>query len=198
MRPSLLIACGALAHELVALQTANRWQSLDIRCLPAHWHNTPEKIVPGIEALILEHRASYHSIHVAYGDCGTGGDLDRLLQRYGIARLPGAHCYHFFSGEAVLDRMADDEPGSFWLTDYLARHFERLILEDLGITAHPALRDTYFGNYTRVVHLAQSADPQFAAYAAAAADTLGLPLITHRTGLEPLSTALRGIGIRAA
>ncbi len=187
---TLVIACGALAHELTALKQASHWQHLDIRCLPAEWHNTPEKITPGVARLIKAHRDTYAGILVAYGDCGTGGALDRLLERENIERLPGAHCYAFFTGLPDFERLAEEEIGSFYLTDYLARNFERLILEDLGINRHPELRDMYFAHYRRLVYLAQSDDPERLADAQRAADSLELPLTIHKTGLEPLRKSL--------
>lgn len=174
----------------MALKQASHWQHLEIRCLPAEWHNTPEKITPGVERLITTYRNSYASIVVAYGDCGTGGALDRMLERHAIERLPGAHCYAFFAGQSVFDKLADDEIGTFYLTDYLARNFARLVLEDLGINRHPELRDLYFGHYRRLVYLAQSDDAERQADAQRAADSLDLPLTVHRTGLEPLRQSL--------
>lgn len=187
---TLVIACGALAHELTALKQASHWQHLDVRCLPAEWHNTPEKITPGVARLIDAYRSSYASIVVAYGDCGTGGELDRLLAQEGIERLPGAHCYAFFAGLPVFDNLAEDEIGSFYLTDYLARNFARLILEDLGINRHPELREMYFGHYRRLVYLAQTDNAERLADAQRAADSLGLPLTVHRTGLDALHKAM--------
>ena len=142
--------------------------------------------------LILAHRETHAGIFVAYGDCGTGGTLDRLLEQHGIERLPGAHCYAFFAGQSVFDTLADDELGSFYLTDYLARNFERLILDQLGIHKHPELRKLYFAHYRRVVYLAQSDNPARLADARHAADALGLPLHVQMTGLTPLEQSLLG------
>lgn len=187
---TLVIACGALAHELTALKQASHWQHLEIRCLPAEWHNTPGKITPGVERLIHTHRQAFASIVVAYGDCGTGGELDRLLQREQVERLPGAHCYAFFAGLPVFEQLAEEEIGTFYLTDYLARNFSRLVLEDLGINQHPQLRAMYFGHYRRLVYLAQTDNPARLADAQHAADALELPLVIHRTGLQPLQRAM--------
>ena len=194
---TLLVACGALARELVAVLRANAWDHVDVACLPARWHNTPEHIVPGVERKILDARATHERVLVAYGDCGTGGQLDRMLARHGVERLPGAHCYAFFAGTGTFDALAEPEPGTFYLTDYLAANFERLVLEDLGIRRHPELRDVYFAHYTKVLYLAQD-EVRGLADAEAAARALALPLEVHRTGLGPITGALRGIGITVA
>lgn len=195
MSRSLLIACGALAHELVDVLEANHWSHIDIQCLPADWHNTPDKIAPGVEKKILENKAIYEHMFVAYGDCGTGGHLDTVLERHNVERLPGAHCYAFFTGQKTFDRIADEELGTFFLTDYLAWHFDRLILDTLGISKHPELRDMYFGNYTRMLYLAQTDNPERLAQAERAATSINLPLEVHYTGLQPLQAAFAGINI---
>ena len=197
MDRTLVVACGALARELVAVLRANAWTHVDVTCLPAHWHNTPERIVPAVEAKIVAARETHARVLVAYGDCGTGGRLDAMLARHGVERLPGAHCYAFFAGTETFDALAEPEPGTFYLTDYLAANFERLILEELGIRRHPALREMYFGHYTRVMYLAQD-EAAGLADAEAAARALDLPLEVHRTGLAPLANALRGIRVAAA
>ena len=174
-RPTtLFIACGALAKELVALKRATGWAELTITCLPAHWHNTPGKITPGVLRKIRSARRGYDRISVIYGDCGTGGELDRALAAEGVERIPGPHCYQFFMGTADFQALTDDEPGCFFLTDYLVRHFDRLIVEGLGLDRHPELLPDYFGNYTKVVHLAQLADSSLKARAEKAAARLGL------------------------
>ena len=195
---TLLIACGALAHELVAVLRASRWSGTEVTCLPAHWHNTPERIVPAVEERIVAARRTHARVLVAYGDCGTGGRLDAMLERHGVARLPGAHCYAFLTGVGAFDALAEAEPGTFYLTDYLAVNFERLVLDELGIRRHPALREQYFGNYARVLYLAQGDDPATLAAARAAAAALGLPLEVRRTGLAPLADALGAIRVVAA
>ena len=209
MERTVVIACGALARELIAVLRASGWQRTDVECLPAHWHNTPERIVPAVEERIVRARARGARVLVAYGDCGTGGRLDAMLARHGVSRLPGAHCYAFFAGVELFDALADAEPGTFYLTDYLAANFERLVLDELGIRRHPELRDAYFGNYSRVLYLAQGAldadgrpdaalDARRLADARAAADALDLPLAVRRTGLAPFDDALRRIRVAAA
>lgn len=198
-RRTLVIACGAIAHELVAVIKANQLEHIDIQCLPAEWHNTPEKIAPAVEEKITQALSTHAKILVAYGDCGTGGLLDKVLLKYDVERLPSDHCYGFFAGNDVFDAMAEEELGTFYLTDYLVDNFKRLILDGLGITKHPELRDQYFSHYKRVMYLVQDAkardlDKRKSA-AQAAADALGLTLDIHETGLAPFEQSLRGINI---
>lgn len=198
-RRTLVIACGAIAHELVAVIKANQLEHIDIQCLPAEWHNTPEKIAPAVEEKITRAQSTHAKILVAYGDCGTGGLLDKVLLKYEVERLPSDHCYGFFAGNDVFDAMAEEELGTFYLTDYLVDNFKRLILDGLGITKHPELRDQYFSHYKRVMYLIQDAnasdlDTRKAA-AQEAADALGLTLDIHETGLAPFEQSLRGINI---
>lgn len=186
-RPTtLFIACGALAKELVALKRATGWAGLTITCLPAHWHNTPEKITPGVLCKIRSARAAYDRIYVIYGDCGTGGELDRALAELGVERIPGPHCYQFLMGSADFTALAEDEPGCFFLTDYLVRHFDRLIVKGLGLDRYPQLLPDYFGNYSKVVHLAQLADSSLRARAAKAAARLGLAFEYRMVGYGEL------------
>lgn len=195
MKKTLIIACGALAQELVTILKANDWQHVEIKCLPAKWHNTPEKITPAIAALINDTRGLYESTLVAYGDCGTGGQLDGLLARENIERLPGDHCYSFFAGEDIFAELAEEELGTFYLTDYLAANFERLILQDLGIKDHPELKEMYFGHYTRMLYLAQQPTPELKTLAQEAADALGLTYSYRETGLTPLEQSFKQIKI---
>jgi len=197
MSRTLLIACGALAHELVDVLKANHWTHIDVQCLPAEWHNTPDKIAPGVEQKIIQNKQLYDHMLVAYGDCGTGGHLDTVLQRHQIERLPGAHCYAFFTGQESFSEMAEEELGTFFLTDYLAWHFDRLILETLGINKHPELRDMYFSNYTRMLYLAQTENNERLQQAKNAAASINLPLEVHYTGLQPLQIALQDIRVVA-
>ncbi len=187
----LIIACGALARELVELKRRNRWAALRVQCLPAELHNTPQRIPGAVRTAIERHRADGVRMFVAYGDCGTGGALDRVLTEYGVERLPGAHCYQFFAGASRFERLANDEPGTFYLTDFLVRHFERLVVRGLGLDRHPELRDSYFGNYRRVVYLAQSDTPGLSERARECARYLKLEFHPHPTGLAPLEAVLR-------
>ena len=186
----LLLACGALAREIVDLVERNRWTAFDLQCLPAKWHNTPEKIVPALREKIREAKGRYKSIFVLYGDCGTGGRLDALLKEEGIERIDGPHCYAFFSGNPEFARHADDDVTSFFLTDYLAKHFDKLIWAGLGIDRHPELLPLYFGNYRKIVYLAQTRDEDLAKKAMAAARKVGLDYEYRFTGYGELETGL--------
>ena len=186
----LVIACGALAHEITALRRANRWERLDVRCLPAELHNRPERIPEAVRGMICEWRNSYRSIFVAYADCGTGGMLDKVLSEEGVERIPGAHCYEFFATAPVFAALADAEPGTFYLTDFLLRHFERLVIEGLGLDAHPELFEQYFGNYRKLVYLAQSPKAGAEEQARKIAARMGLEFEYRHTGYGTLNTAL--------
>ncbi|MDH5620696.1 MAG: DUF1638 domain-containing protein [Gammaproteobacteria bacterium] len=188
---TLLIACGALARELVEIRRLNGWRHIRIQCLPAELHNRPEKIPGAVRAEIEKHRSGFESIFVAYADCGTGGMLDKVLAELGVERLPGAHCYEFFSGTRVFADLADEEPGTFYLTDFLARHFDRLVKVGLGLDKHPELKPEYFRNYRRLVYLSQSKSAELEAAAKSHADFLGLEYIHKHTGLEPVTRNLK-------
>jgi len=192
-KPTLLIACGALGREITQLIDVNGWPCFEVQCLPAIWHNHPERITPAMKAKIADAKSSgkYGRILALYGDCGTGGMLDRLLEEEGVERIPGAHCYEFFAGSAQFDEMMDEELGTFYLTDYLARYFDRLIIKGFGIDKHPELRDMYFGNYKRLVYLAQTDDPKIDALAEAAAERLSLAYERRQTGYGDLGSFLR-------
>jgi hypothetical protein len=190
---TLLIACGALARELVALRDANGWTQLEIDCLPAHYHNTPEAIPEAVRAKIREGRGRYGRIEVIYGDCGTSGRLDAVLAEEGVTRIPGPHCYEFYAGTAAYTSMTDDEPGTFFLTDYMARHFDRLIIQGLWLDRHPELLASYFGNYRRLVYLAQTEDDALQAEARRAAVRLGLDYEYRWTGFGGLTTHLERV-----
>ncbi|MGB7738237.1 MAG: DUF1638 domain-containing protein, partial [Steroidobacteraceae bacterium] len=170
--PVLVIACGALAREIVALTRLNGWSALDIQCLPPELHNRPERIPAAVRAAIVAGRAKYERIFVAYADCGTGGRLDEVLQAEHVERLPGAHCYEFFATPAAFAAMGEAEPGTFYLTDFLVRHFDRLVIAGLGIDRHPELASEYFRNYRKLMYLVQAADPELASAARTAARRL--------------------------
>src|SRR5450631_4303216 len=187
----LVIACGALAHEITALRRANGWNHLDERCLPADLHNRPEQIPAAVRGAIRGSRDRYRSIFVAYGDCGTGGMLDEVLREESVERIPGAHCYEFFATGPVFAELAEAEPGTFYLTDFLLRHFERLVIRGLGLDRHPELFPMYFGNYRRLVYLAQAPLPQSTHQARAIAVRMGLEFEQRATGYGELATALK-------
>jgi hypothetical protein len=194
-RGALIIACGALAREVAALRRANGWTELDIKCLPAELHNRPERIPAEVRAQIQAARGHYRSIFVAYGDCGTGGALDRVLAEEGVERIPGAHCYEFYATPAIFEALADAEIGTFYLTDFLLRHFDRLVIRGLGLDRHPELLPTYFGNYRKLVHLAQSPGADTRAQAQAIAQRMGWQFEYRQTGLgllkDNLAAAMR-------
>lgn len=191
---TLVIACGALAHEIVALRRVNRWPHLDVQCLPAELHNRPQKIPDAVREKIRGNRGRYASIFVAYADCGTGGLLDAVLREEGVERLPGAHCYEFFTGSAAFAALCEAEPATFYLTDFLLAHFDRLIMRGLGIDRHPELMPVYFGNYRRLVYLAQLEQPGMVEAARQAADRLGLDFEYRMTGYGELEHSLRRAG----
>ena len=184
----LLLACGALGREIVDLIETNAWTGFAIQCLPAKWHNTPHFIVPALREKISANRAHYEAIFVLYGDCGTGGQLDAMLKEEGVERIAGPHCYSFYSGNRVFEARAEQDMTSFFLTDYLARHFDKLIWQGLGLDQHPELRDDYFGNYTKLIYLAQSQDEGLIKAAKAAAQNLGLDFEYRFTGYGELAS----------
>ena len=189
---TLVLACGALAKEIVHLQKQSG-EVFDLQCLPAAYHNTPNKIVPGLRAILDERGANYDSVLIGYGDCGTGGGLDTMLTDYPkAARLPGAHCYAFFAGLEQFDAMMEEELGSFFLTDYLVRHFDNLIFKGLlGLDRFPHLRDEYFKHYKRLVYISQVDDEDLIAKGKAAAQRLGLTFEHRRVGYGLMTEALK-------
>jgi hypothetical protein len=187
---SLIIACGALAREIVALRDLNNWPHLVVQCLPADLHNRPEKIPDAVRAKIHAARGRFSSIFVAYADCGTGGLLDAVLAEEGIERIPGAHCYEFFAGSAQFEALAEAELGTFYLTDFLLAHFDRLIIHGLGLDQHPELQSIYFGNYKKLTYLAQRPSAEKIAAARLAAQRLSLEFDYHVTGYGALATSL--------
>src|SRR3990172_6423839 len=187
----LVIGCGALAHELVALTRRAGFPELDLTCLPATLHNRPEQIPEAVRGGIRGARAAGRErLFVAYADCGTGGLLDRVLEEEGVARLDGAHCYEVYAGRAAFAELAEEAPGTFYLTDFLARNFDRLVIRGLGLDRHPELLTAYFGNYTRVVYLAQTDDPALTAAARRGARRLGLRFERRFTGYGELGEAM--------
>jgi len=190
-RPPLVIGCGALARELVELTRRAGLPAMDLTCLPASLHNRPERIPAAVQARIRRaRREGYERIFVAYADCGTGGLLDNVLDAEDVARLEGAHCYEVYAGRAAFAGLHDEELGTFYLTDYLVRNFDRLVVRGLGLDRHPGLLPVYFGNYRRLVYLAQVEDPELTARADAAARRLGLAFERRFVGLGELATSL--------
>ena len=170
----LVIACGALARELSDIIERNDLPEIVVECLPAHLHNTPSRIPAAVEKRIERARPHYSRIFVGYADCGTGGMLDRVLERHDVERLPGAHCYEFFSGRSRFADLHESELGTLYLTDYLARHFDRLVWKGLGLDRHPQLLDDYFKHYRRVLYISQSPTEELMATARRVSERLGL------------------------
>jgi Protein of unknown function (DUF1638) len=189
----LVIACGALAREIGAIVETNGLDHIELTCLPAIWHNRPEKIAPGVRALIHENRGRYARIAVAYAECGTQGELDKLCAEEGVERIAGPHCYSFYWGNAAFAARDEDDIDAFFLTDFLARQFESFVIEPLGLDRHPELRDMYFGNYRRLIYLAQSEDAELEAKARGAAQQLGLAFEMRRTGMGDLATFMTAL-----
>ncbi|MEJ6401906.1 DUF1638 domain-containing protein [Yoonia sp. 2307UL14-13] len=187
----LLIACGALAREILALKNANGWDHLDLQCLPAILHNHPERIVPAVRDAVAKHRGAYENMFVVYADCGTGGLLQAACDELGVQMVAGPHCYAFFEGNDVF--AARDEMTAFYLTDFLVRQFDAFVWEPLGLGRHPDLRDMYFQHYDKLVYQAQTDDPTLTEKAQSCADRLGLAFERRFTGYGDLKTALAGL-----
>ena len=189
----LLIACGALAHEILALKRANGWDHLDLQCLPANLHLWPDRIPAAVEAAVTQHRTAYDRLFIVYADCGTGGLLQQKCKELGVEMVEGPHCYSFFEGNTAFAAKADQEFTAFYLTDFLVRQFDAFVWRPMGLDRHPELRDMYFGNYTKLVYQAQTEDPSLDAKARACADRLGLAYERRFTGYGDLTTALAAL-----
>ena len=178
---------------MVRIRETNGWDHVQIQCLPADLHNRPKDIPAAVLAKIEEERDRFESIFVAFADCGTAGALDKALEGTGVQRISGAHCYEFFAGSETFLELVEQEAGSFYLTDFLVRHFERLVIKGLGLDRHPELADTYFSNYRRLVYLSQSDSPDLQAMAASHAERLGLEYVYLHRGDRPLSEQLKPV-----
>ncbi|MDA5094953.1 DUF1638 domain-containing protein [Aliiroseovarius sp. KMU-50] len=188
----LILACGALANEILAIIRTNQLDHLTLTCLPAILHNTPDKIPAAVEEALEKHKDQFDSVFLAYADCGTGGKLAEICSRYGIEMIQGPHCYSFFEGNAAFEARAEDEIDTFYLTDFLARGFENFVIKPLGLDRHPELRDMYFGHYNRLIYMAQTDNPELDAMARAAAEKIGLEYSRQFTGYGDLETAMTG------
>lgn len=186
---ALLVACGALAHDLITARDRRGWDA-EILALPALLHNRPERIPAAVERRVAQAGDGFDPVIVVYGDCGTGGVLDRLLKDHDWLGLAGPHCYAVFAGARQFDSMMSEQPGTFFLTDYLVGSFDHLVTEGLGLDRFPELRQQYFANYRRVVYLQQHRDPTLLTKAEAAAQALGLPLEVRYTGLARLEAEI--------
>lgn len=186
----LLIACGALAHEILALKTRNGWEHLDLTCLPAKLHLYPEKITEAVATAVAKHRADYAQIFVVYADCGTGGQLAAKCAELGVEMVPGPHCYAFFEGNETFAAHAETEFTAFYLTDFLVRQFDAFVWRAMGFDRYPELVQVMFGNYEKLVYLAQTEDATLDAKAEEAAARLGLAYERRFTGYGDLAVEL--------
>lgn len=186
-----IIACGALANELVALKSLNDWHHFNIDCLPAKYHATPDLIPDAVREKIAQIRSQNNGeILIAYGDCGTGGELDRIIEETNTSRLPGAHCYQFFAGHDAFNELHEAEIGTFYLTDFLTQHFETYVWKMLGLDRKPELLEMYFGNYKKLVYLAQTENPELTEKAKIGAERIGLSFERIFTGYGEMQTEL--------
>ncbi len=187
----LLIACGALAREILQVTQANGWTHIDLTCLPAILHNHPERITEAVEAAVEKHRDAYDGIFVVYADCGTGGQLQAKCDALGVTMMQGPHCYSFFEGNQTFAEDYSDEISAFYLTDFLVRQFDAFVWKPLGLDRHPDLRDMYFAHYTKLVYQAQTEDAALTVKARDCADRLGLEFERRFTGYGDLSVSLK-------
>ena len=183
-----LIICGALAREVLALKERHHW-AVEVVAVPATFHMIPARIAPAVEKRIVDLRDRYDRLLVVYGDCGTGGALDAMLDRLGVERIAGPHCYEWYAG-GLFQALMDEEPGSYFVTDFMVRQFDTLILKSMGLDRFPQLKEDYFGNYQRLVYLVQKPDPALMEQAKAASTYLGLPLEIRATGYNFLEARL--------
>ncbi len=187
----LVIACGMIAREVLAVKEMNRLDHLDLTCLPAEFHYYPDKIPPAMDRAIIEAKASgYRHIFAGYGDCGTGGMLDRILAKHGVERVAGPHCFAFYQGNDAFEAIGEGDMTTFYMTDFLCRQFDAFFMKPLGLDRHPELAADYFGHYEKLVYLAQTEEPGLDRVAEAAADMLGLAYEKRFTGYGDLSATL--------
>ena len=191
-----VIACGMIAREILDICELNQLEHISLMCLPADYHHHPEKIAPEMDKAIAQAKADgFGNIFVGYADCGTGGDLDKICKKYDVERIEGPHCFSFYLGNEAFKNSGEDYVTTFFITDFLARHFENFMLKPLKITQHPELRDMYFGNYERALYLAQVNDPHLDGRAQEFADILGLKYERIFTGYGDLVPALENTHI---
>lgn len=189
-----VIACGMIAREVLAINAQLGRDHIDLKCVDANFHHHPERIAPAVERAIEKARAEgYEHIFIGYAECGTGGELDRVCAEQGVERIEGPHCFSFYMGNQTFAASADDLMTTFFITDFLARHFENFLIKPLGLDRYPVLRETYFGHYERALYIAQTDDPELDAMARAAAERLGLRYERQFTGYGDLTPALAGL-----
>ncbi len=192
-RRVLIVACGALAREILALKALNGWEHFDLQCLPAILHNRPSRIPDAVEAAVTAARDRYGRVFVAYADCGTGGRLAARCAALGVEMIEGPHCYSFFDGNAVFAARGEAEMRAFYLTDFLVRQFDAFVWRPMGLDRHPELRDQIFAGYEALVYLAQTEDAALDAEAARCAARLGLRFERRFTGYGDLAGALAAV-----
>ncbi len=196
--PAVVITCSALLREITMISKANGWEHLQPQCITAELHNYPEQITGAVKHLIDIAKSKDQEIFVAYGDCGTGGQLDAMLEAEGVERVPGSHCYEFFSGGEIFEQFNEAELGTFYLTDFLTRHFDRLVIRGMGLEDKPELMPMYFGHYKKLLYIAQTNDPKLQEMARQAADKLGLEYEYYYGGTGVLGDALLSFNQRIA
>lgn len=190
---TLLIACGALSREIVDLIERNNWRHLDIICLPAKLHHAPKEIAEAVRSKLTDNRGKYERIYVLYGDCGTGGELDRVLAEEGnVERIPGPHCFSFFAGNEAFASSSEDDLTTFFLTDYFCRHFEKFVWQAIGLDRRADMVQFVFGNYRKLVYLAQTRDPDLEVLARQIAGRLGLEYEYRYVGYGDLEAFMAG------
>lgn len=192
----LVIACGALVREITELKERYGWDHLQLKCIDAKLHMRPALIPARLRDMIRKYKDDYDEIFVAYADCGTTGGIDEVIEAEGIQRLPGAHCYQFFAGTERFAALSDAEPGTFYLTDFLAQHFDQFVTKPLKFEEHPELRDMYFGNYKKLVYLSQKNDATLVEAAQTAAKKLELEFEHVQVGYGELESGLRNVATR--
>ena len=195
---AVIICCSALLREIVQLSKANGWSHLDVQCISAQLHNYPDQITQAVKTLIDVAKAKHQQVFVAYADCGTGGLLDAMLEREHVERIPGAHCYEFYAGSQRFNAFTEAELGTFYLTDFLVRHFDRLVIRGLGLDKKPELEPLYFGNYKKLLYIAQTQNTQLQQQAKQAAQRLKLDYQYHYGGNGELGTSLRAFNHKIA
>ena len=189
----LIIACGALAREIIDLIKLNNWQHMDLTCLPAKYHLYPEKITGAVELAVKKHSSNYKSIFIAYADCGTGGLLEKKCKELGVKMIKGPHCYSFFEGNDKFTKNAENEITAFYLTDFLVNQFDAFVWKPMGLDKHPDLIDMYFGNYTKLVYQAQTENNKLDQKAHEISKKMNLPLEKRFTGYGDLKIALLNV-----
>ncbi len=195
--PTRVIGCGMIAREILAVCEQLNLTHIDLKCLPAMWHHHPDKITPGVEQAIIDARKEgFEDIFIAYADCGTGGLLDKVCEKYGVERIPGPHCFSFYMGNETFEKESDELFTSFFMTDFLARNFETFMVKPLGLDRHPELMEMYFSNYTKLIYIAQIEDEELTQNAIKAAKFLGLEYEKRLTGYGDLTSSMEALAAR--